>query len=86
MRLPLLGGILRRWAGLATGGRLLCDEVRHRDLFANLQANHIAWSIGRDILLAPPQRAGPEPVRRPLREIDGETHPAQRQIRFTAMT
>ncbi|CKO71052.1 transglutaminase-like domain-containing protein [Mycobacterium tuberculosis] len=56
-------------------------------LFANLQANHIAWSIGRDILLAPPQRAGRSLFfAGPYAEIDGETHPAQRQIRFTAMT
>lgn len=56
-------------------------------LFANLQANHIAWSIGRDILLAPPQRAGRSLFfAGPYAESDGETHPAQRQIRFTAMT
>ncbi|WP_204080212.1 transglutaminase-like domain-containing protein [Mycobacterium riyadhense] len=55
-------------------------------LFANLEANHIAWSTGRDILLAPPQRAGRHLFfAGPYAEVDGKTHPVQRQIRFTAL-
>lgn len=55
-------------------------------LFANLEANHIAWSVGRDILLAPPQRSGRSLFfAGPYAEADGKTHPVQRRIRFTPL-
>lgn len=55
-------------------------------LFANLEVNHIAWSTGRDILLAPPQRSGRSLFfAGPYAEADGKTHAVGRQIRFTAL-
>ncbi len=52
-------------------------------LFGDLEMNHVAWSIGRDVLLAPPQRgdrvlffAGP------YAEADGRPCPVERAIRF----
>jgi len=52
-------------------------------LFGNLEMNHVAWSIGRDVLLAPPQRgdrvlffAGP------YAEADGRPCSVERAIRF----
>jgi transglutaminase-like putative cysteine protease len=59
-----------------------------RALFGALESNHIAWSVGRDILLAPPQRearvlffAGP------YAEIDGVSHPrVERHVSFSEMS
>lgn len=47
--------------------------------------NHIAWSIGRDILLAPPQRGGRVLFfAAPYVEVDGEPYRAvERRILFT---
>lgn len=55
-----------------------------RGLFGDLETNHVAWSVGRDILLEPPQRgdrvlffAGP------YIEVDGQPHRAiERHIHF----
>lgn len=68
VRLPLLGGILRRWAGLATGGRLLCDEVRHpRPVREPAGQPHRVVDRPRHPA-RPTTAGGPEPVlRRPLR-------------------
>ena len=53
-------------------------------LFGNLEANHIAWSTGRDLLLAPPQRAGRSLFfAAPYAEADGSPHPVDRRIAFT---
>lgn len=53
-------------------------------LFGNLEANHIAWSTGRDLLLAPPQRAGRSLFfAAPYAEADGSPHPVERRIAFT---
>jgi len=52
-------------------------------LFGDLEMNHVAWSVGRDILLSPPQRgarvlffAGP------YAEAGGRPCPAERATRF----
>jgi transglutaminase-like putative cysteine protease len=54
-------------------------------LFGDLEMNHIAWSVGRDILLAPPQRGGRLLFfAGPYAEVGGQPHPeVQRGIRFT---
>ncbi len=52
-------------------------------LFGDLEMNHIAWSVGRDILLAPPQRGGRVLFFvAPYVEVDEQPHGAvPRQIR-----
>jgi transglutaminase-like putative cysteine protease len=53
-------------------------------LFGALEGNHIAWSVGRDILLTPPQR-GPRVLflAGPYAELDGEPHSrVERRIAF----
>lgn len=52
-------------------------------LFGDLEMNHVAWSTGRDILLAPPQRGGRVLFfAAPYVEVDGQPHGAvHRQIR-----
>ncbi|MGG7569294.1 hypothetical protein [Streptomyces sirii] len=55
-------------------------------LFTALEANHIAWSTGRDVLLSPPQRAGRSLFfAAPYAEADGRPHPVGRRIGFTAV-
>ncbi|SON59003.1 hypothetical protein MSIMFI_00484 [Mycobacterium simulans] len=76
---------------VAGHGRLPADsscatKYGTHGLFANLEANRIAWSTGPDIVLARPQRAGRNLFfAGPFAEVDGKTHPVQRQIRFTAL-
>lgn len=54
-------------------------------LFGDLEMNHIAWSIGRDILLEPPQRGGRVLFfAAPYVEVDGGPYRAvERRILFT---
>jgi transglutaminase-like putative cysteine protease len=54
-------------------------------LFGDLEMNHVAWSMGRDLLLAPPQRGGRVLFfAAPYVEVDGQPHGAvPRQIRFS---
>lgn len=43
------------------------------DLFGRLEMNHVAWSVGRDLWLSPPQRGGPLPFfAAPYVELDGQ--------------
>jgi transglutaminase-like putative cysteine protease len=64
-----------------------CKYGRHEH-FGALEGNHVAWSIGRDILLQPPQRgarvlffAGP------YAELDGQPHSrVERHISFSEVT
>lgn len=61
-----------------------CKYGKHA-LFGDLEMNHIAWSVGRDIVLEPAQRG--EPLlffAGPYLEFDGQPTPAslQRHIRF----
>jgi transglutaminase-like putative cysteine protease len=61
-----------------------CKYGKHA-LFGALETNHVAWSTGRDILLAPPQR-GPRVLffAGPYAEIDGEPHPrVERRVTFS---
>lgn len=61
-----------------------CKYGKHA-LFGALESNHVAWSTGRDILLAPPQR-GPRVLffAGPYAEIDSEPHPrVERRISFS---
>jgi transglutaminase-like putative cysteine protease len=49
------------------------DPRRMHELFGNLDANRIAFSIGRDIILAPPQQTGPlNFLLYPFGEMDGK--------------
>lgn len=53
-------------------------------LFGRLEMNHVAWSVGRDLMLAPPQH-GPRLLffAAPHAEIDGESHRAiERHLSF----
>jgi transglutaminase-like putative cysteine protease len=56
-----------------------------RGLFGNLEMNHIAWSVGRDIQLQPTQQG--EPIlffAGPYAEADGRPHlKIRRSVRFT---
>jgi transglutaminase-like putative cysteine protease len=55
-------------------------------LFGALESNHVAWSVGRDILLIPPQR-GPRILffAGPYAELDGQPHSGvERRITFAA--
>jgi transglutaminase-like putative cysteine protease len=56
-----------------------------RHLFGDLEMNHVAWSVGRDILLAPPQRGGRLSFfAAPYAEVAGQVHRAVNPgIRFT---
>ena len=60
-----------------------CKYGRH--LFGDLELNHVAWSVGRDILLAPPQRGSRVLFfSGPYVEVDGEPARAvDRHIRFS---
>ena len=52
-------------------------------LFGDLEMNHVAWSVGRDLLLGPPQRGGRLLFfAGPYAEVDGRPHPVGRAIRF----
>jgi len=52
-------------------------------LFGDLEMNHVAWSIGRDVLLAPPQRGDRVLFfAAPYAEADGRPWPVERAIRF----
>jgi len=63
-----------------------CKYGKH-GLFGDLELNHVAWSVGRDIELNPPQKgerllffAGP------YAKIDGVAHRAlERRLRFTEL-
>ncbi|OBJ87422.1 hypothetical protein A9W97_17550 [Mycobacterium gordonae] len=56
-------------------------------LFGTLETNHIAWSTGRDLLLAPPQHAGRSLfLAAPYAEADGAAHPVQRHLTFTQLS
>jgi transglutaminase-like putative cysteine protease len=60
-----------------------CKYGKHA-LFGAIESNHVAWSVGRDILLAPAQQgtrllffAGP------YAEVDGQPHPkVERHVTF----
>lgn len=64
-----------------------CKYGKHA-LFGAIESNHVAWSVGRDILLAPAQRdarilffAGP------YAETDGRRHPAvERHVTFVDLS
>ena len=64
-----------------------CKYGKH-ELFGDLEMNHIAWAVGRDIQLEPPQRgsrllffAGP------YVEVDGKPHPKlERHINFSGLS
>ena len=64
-----------------------CKYGKHA-LFGAIESNHVAWSTGRDILLAPPQRgarilffAGP------YAELDGQPYSqVERRIAFAELT
>ncbi len=53
-------------------------------LFGALETNHVAWSVGRDLLLAPPQRGERSLfLASPYAEADGQPHPVERAVNFT---
>ncbi|HEV2344391.1 MAG TPA: transglutaminase family protein [Actinocrinis sp.] len=53
-------------------------------LFGALETNHIAWSVGRDLLLAPPQRGERNLfLAGPYAEADGQPHRVERTVNFT---
>lgn len=63
-----------------------CKYGKHA-LFGALETNHVAWSIGRDILLAPPQQ-GPRVLffAGPYAEADGRPYRAvQRRVGFSEL-
>lgn len=79
------------WAEFFVGGlgwlpadaSCACKYGKH-ELFGDLELNHIAWSVGRDILLHPPQR-GERLLYfvAPYVEVDGQPHrAAERAITF----
>lgn len=52
-------------------------------LFGDLEMNHIAWSVGRDVLLMPPPRGGRVLFfAGPYAEVNGRARPVVRAIRF----
>ncbi len=52
-------------------------------LFGDLEMNHIAWSVGRDVLLMPPPRGGRVLFfAGPYAEVNGRPRPVVRAIRF----
>ncbi|MGE3192020.1 MAG: transglutaminase-like domain-containing protein [Microbacteriaceae bacterium] len=56
-------------------------------LFGGLEINHVAWSVGRDLLLAPPQRAGRSLFfAGPYAEADGQPHHVERRLEFTTLS
>lgn len=61
-----------------------CKYGKH-DLFGSLEMNHIAWSVGRDILLNPPQAGGRALFfAGPYAEVDGQPYrQVERHIKFT---
>jgi transglutaminase-like putative cysteine protease len=64
-----------------------CKYGKHA-LFGALESNHVAWSVGRDILLAPPQR-GPRVLffAGPYAEVNGQPHSlVERHIAFSEAT
>lgn len=64
-----------------------CKYGKHA-LFGALESNHIAWSTGRDILLAPPQR-GPRVLffAGPYAGLDGQPYSrVERRVTFSAVT
>ncbi len=63
-----------------------CRYGKHQ-LFGNLELNHIAWSVGRDLLLSPPQH---EPrllfFVGPYAEVDGQRYrQIDRRLTFTEL-
>lgn len=62
-----------------------CKYGRH-GLFGALEMNHVAWSVGRDILLTPPQRAGRSLFfAGPYAELDGKAYPVEHHINFSEL-
>jgi len=64
-----------------------CKYGKH-ELFGALESNHVAWSTGRDILLAPPQR-GPRVLffARPYAELNGQPHSSvERHVTFSRVS
>lgn len=59
-----------------------CKYAKHQ-LFGSLEMNHIAWSVGRDILLAPAQQ-GPRVLflAGPYAEKNGKTVRIERHVSF----
>jgi len=59
-----------------------CKYGRH-GLFGDLEPNHIAWSVGRDILFTPPQRAGRSLFfAGPHAELGGQSYPVERHVNY----
>ncbi|MQA06733.1 MAG: transglutaminase family protein [Streptosporangiales bacterium] len=53
-------------------------------LFGALETNHIAWSTGRDLLLAPPQHTERSSFfAAPYAEADGSAYPVARHLTYT---
>lgn len=62
-----------------------CKYGRH-GLFGNLEINHVAWSVGRDILFTPPQRAGRSLFfAGPYAELDGKAYLVKRHVNFSEL-
>jgi transglutaminase-like putative cysteine protease len=62
-----------------------CKYGKH-GLFGDLELNHVAWSVGRDILFTPPQRADRSLFfAGPYAELDGRTYPVQRHVNFSEL-
>ncbi len=64
-----------------------CKYGKHA-LFGALEMNHVAWSVGRDILLVPPQQ-GPRILffAGPYAEANGRPHQAfRRHVSFSQLT
>lgn len=60
-----------------------CKYGKH-GLFGELEMNHIAWSVGRDILFSPPQRAGRSLFfTGPYAEADGRAVAVDRRLSFS---
>ncbi len=59
-----------------------CKYAKHQ-LFGSLEMNHIAWSVGRDIRLAPAQQGAPLLFfAGPYAERDGKTVRLERHVSF----
>ncbi len=62
-----------------------CKYDRH-GLFGDLELNHVAWSVGRDLLFTPPQRGGRSLFfAGPYAERDGKTYPVKRHVSFSEL-
>jgi transglutaminase-like putative cysteine protease len=55
-------------------------------LFGDLELNHVAWSVGRDILFTPPQRAGRSLFfAGPYAELGGKPYPVERHVNYSEL-